>query len=348
MTVTMTLPESSVIESIVQEFTQTIPITILETTVVATIDETATATVATTTDVTQTNVSTVTATDTPVLHKRVTSDSSSSPASGATCTAEIIVPGSVPMYASACSGTARYSSACSCAGFTSSTTTVTAPAVTSTSTSTVYLSPTATVIATLSSDVSVTVSVTEAVPSTLTTTATTITNFDIVKTKTVTVDATSTVTVQPACTSGYNFVVTTGMYTGNFIVNDQLGSNPPDTSYVRFQPATTIPTRYFIRGDGSVYDENNQYSWVSVDQESYYVVSQMTDYGRAKRGVPQMRCSIDSSTTGGVPGSVGILACMVGSSPTMLVWYSGDYIYQEKMPEQSDSVARVAVVPASC
>lgn len=345
---TVTLPESSVIESTVQEFTQTIPITILETTVVATIDETATATVATTTDVTQTDINTVTVTDTPVLRRRVTSDSSSSPASGATCTAETIVPGSVPMYASACSGTARYSSACSCAGFTSATTIVTAPVVTSTTTSTVYLSPTTTVIATLSSDVSVTVSVTETVPSTLTTTATTITTFDVVATMTVTVDATSTVTVQAACTSGYHFVVTSGAYAGNFIVNDPLGSSPPDYSFIRFQLATTTPTRYFIREDGAVYDENNEYSWASLSRASHYFVLQMTDYGRAIRDVPQMRCSIDPSATGGVPGSIGILACTVSGSPTMLVSYNSNYLYQEKMPEQSDSVARVAVVPISC
>lgn len=48
------------------------------------------------------------------------------------------VPDVVPIYASACSGTARYSSACSCAGITASTTYAPTPA---TVTSTVYAAP---------------------------------------------------------------------------------------------------------------------------------------------------------------------------------------------------------------
>lgn len=46
-------------------------------------------------------------------------------------------PTSVPTYASACSGTVRYSSACSCWGITAMTTTVPTPTVTATVTTTV-------------------------------------------------------------------------------------------------------------------------------------------------------------------------------------------------------------------
>jgi hypothetical protein len=53
------------------------------------------------------------------------------------------IPSSVPIYATPCSGTVRYSSACSCLGVTASTKTLPAPivvvVVTATSTSTVYV-----------------------------------------------------------------------------------------------------------------------------------------------------------------------------------------------------------------
>jgi len=48
-----------------------------------------------------------------------------------------VVPSSIPAYASACSGSVRYSSACSCIGVIGETTTVAAPSRTVTSTTTV-------------------------------------------------------------------------------------------------------------------------------------------------------------------------------------------------------------------
>ncbi|KAF3933264.1 hypothetical protein ABW19_dt0208715 [Dactylella cylindrospora] len=50
---------------------------------------------------------------------------------------ETIIPSKIPAYASACSGSVRYSSACSCIGVTASTITVLAPSTTITETTTV-------------------------------------------------------------------------------------------------------------------------------------------------------------------------------------------------------------------
>lgn len=55
---------------------------------------------------------------------------------------QTIIPTIIPIYASACSGTARYSSACSCIGVSKTTTTVAAPLTTSTLTSTITTTPT--------------------------------------------------------------------------------------------------------------------------------------------------------------------------------------------------------------
>jgi len=56
----------------------------------------------------------------------------------------------VPSYASACSGSVRYVSACSCAGITASTTTLPASAVETTYTNTIYYTPTTTLTVTQS------------------------------------------------------------------------------------------------------------------------------------------------------------------------------------------------------
>ncbi|MCJ1309399.1 hypothetical protein MMC25_003058 [Agyrium rufum] len=58
-------------------------------------------------------------------------------------------PTAVPTYASACSGTARYSSACSCIGVTGKTTTLPVTTVTVTKTDTASVTPTNTVTATI-------------------------------------------------------------------------------------------------------------------------------------------------------------------------------------------------------
>jgi len=55
---------------------------------------------------------------------------------------QTVMPSNVPIYASACSGTVRYSSACSCLGLTKSTITVAAPTTVVPSTSTVTVTPT--------------------------------------------------------------------------------------------------------------------------------------------------------------------------------------------------------------
>lgn len=71
---------------------------------------------------------------------------------------------SIPKYASACSGAARYSSACSCIGVTRMTTTVGAPITLSTSISTIFITPTVLQTQTQTQTVSTTVVVTSTAP----------------------------------------------------------------------------------------------------------------------------------------------------------------------------------------
>ncbi|MCJ1387154.1 hypothetical protein MMC17_010287 [Xylographa soralifera] len=68
-----------------------------------------------------------------------------------------VSPSSVPTYASACSGTARYSSACSCFGVTHSTTTASTPSTTITVTATVIATATSIVTSTTILDITSTV-----------------------------------------------------------------------------------------------------------------------------------------------------------------------------------------------
>ncbi|KAI6707882.1 hypothetical protein JHW43_009592 [Diplocarpon mali] len=86
-------------------------------------------------------------------------------------------PLAYPSYASACSGTARYSSACSCLGLTLKTTTTTAIASTKTSTAYATTTPTTTTLVTQVSSSAVTVTTTIVV---LVTTSTTSTSVSVV------------------------------------------------------------------------------------------------------------------------------------------------------------------------
>ncbi|EPE24991.1 hypothetical protein GLAREA_11572 [Glarea lozoyensis ATCC 20868] len=61
---------------------------------------------------------------------------------------QTVIPSRIPVYASACSGAVRYSSACSCIGVIRSTTTVATPVGTTTITLTATQSPTSTVVVT--------------------------------------------------------------------------------------------------------------------------------------------------------------------------------------------------------
>jgi len=112
-------------------------------------------------------------------------------------------PSNVPSYASACSGTARYSSACSCNGISQSTTTL-APVVTSVTTTTT-VSPVTTVVATTTSTSSVTT--TESVSVTITQLGTSTVTVSAMTTTTSTTTMTVTMSPAPTCTYDYGNVV---------------------------------------------------------------------------------------------------------------------------------------------
>ena len=117
---------------------------------------------------------------------------------------DVRYPTAVPSYASACSGTVRFSSACACIGVTGSTTTIT-PAAT-VSTVTVSVTSTPTVVVGVTATETLPVTITEASEVLVTETAvTTITDLvSSVVIETVVVPTTTTATVDvapPVCTS---------------------------------------------------------------------------------------------------------------------------------------------------
>ncbi|MCJ1291374.1 hypothetical protein MMC34_002917 [Xylographa carneopallida] len=138
--------------------TQTVVVPVSETTTDATVDVTA----ATITDIVTVTLSTaiVTTTVATVVVQQ------SSPAKlklrdgfeqRVAPRAVTVSPSSVPTYASACSGTARYSSACSCFGITHSTSTASTPSTTITVTATATATATSVVTATATVDATTTV-----------------------------------------------------------------------------------------------------------------------------------------------------------------------------------------------
>ncbi|MCJ1437630.1 hypothetical protein MMC27_007017 [Xylographa pallens] len=106
-----------------------------------------------------------------------------------------VAPSSIPAYASACSGTSQYSSACSCIGVTPTTTTVTAPTTTTTKTITVSNTATSTVQASTTIENTILTTIITTIPTTIINTIiTTIPSTEvIVTTVPTTLDVTSTV-----------------------------------------------------------------------------------------------------------------------------------------------------------
>ncbi|MCJ1296775.1 hypothetical protein MMC34_008342 [Xylographa carneopallida] len=106
-----------------------------------------------------------------------------------------VAPSSIPAYASACSGTSQYSSACSCIGVTPTTTTVAAPTTTTTKTITVTNTATSIIQASTTVENTILTTVITTIPTTIVTTIiTTIPTTDIITTTVpVTVDVTATV-----------------------------------------------------------------------------------------------------------------------------------------------------------
>ncbi|MCJ1389204.1 hypothetical protein MMC18_002059 [Xylographa bjoerkii] len=111
-----------------------------------------------------------------------------------------VSPSSVPTYASACSGTARYSSACSCFGVTHSTSTATTPSTTITVTATA--TATATSLVTSTTVVDITTTVIASITLTDLITATMVVTDDVTATSVDAVTATSISVPLPAPCGG--------------------------------------------------------------------------------------------------------------------------------------------------
>ena len=128
-------------------------------------------------------------------------------------------PTAVPSYASACSGTVRYSSACACIGVTGSTTTVTPAATVSTVTVSVTSIPTVVVSVTAIETLPVTVTQASEVIVTETAVATITDLVSSVVIETVVVPTTTTATVDvaaPVCTT-FALQAESGDYQGLYV-----------------------------------------------------------------------------------------------------------------------------------
>ncbi|MCJ1287361.1 hypothetical protein MMC26_006710 [Xylographa opegraphella] len=160
ITQTATVTPATVTQTVIgSTVTQTVVATLSETTTAATVEVTA----ATVTDILTVTVSTALVTATvstvvvtagaPVVTLKVRDGSEQRIAPRAVT----VSPSSVPTYASACSGTVRYSSACSCFGVTHSTSTAPTPSTTVTVTATATATATSVVTTTATLDVTTTV-----------------------------------------------------------------------------------------------------------------------------------------------------------------------------------------------
>ncbi|MCJ1412899.1 hypothetical protein MMC19_006999 [Ptychographa xylographoides] len=242
-------------------------VTTAETTVTQTVTVTGTPTeidsvVATTTvDVTATTVVEETATIVDVETITLPADLSKRQATE--------TPSNIPTYASACSGSVRYSSACSCIGVTASTTTVAASTVTVTESSTV----TPTGIAGYT-----TVS-TEVVTVTDSTTAITTTDA--------TVTVTSTSTVAPTPQPTFVLVADNGPFQGQYAFVGIGG-------YINFTATALQATEFTISPSGMLETLSQEaYYNVNVGLSTFIIVNTAafaTEYG----GIP-IYCAITST-----------------------------------------------------
>jgi hypothetical protein len=158
---------------------------------------------------------------------------------------QTIAPSSVPKYASACSGTVRYSSACSCIGVTQSIVTVAAPTTIVTRANTATYTPSATsqVTQTVISSVTITTTATSVVVNTITSTIGSSSTVDT------TVSDTTTTTVAAATATCTSFILQAsgGGVDGQYI-------SLPGTSDETVQYFTTDPSSaalFTINGNGN-------------------------------------------------------------------------------------------------
>ncbi|KAF4549033.1 Hypothetical protein D9617_24g017470 [Elsinoe fawcettii] len=213
------------------------------------------------------------------------------------CLPSTTAPSRVPTYASACSGTVRYSSACSCAGITQAFTTIPAVTVTSTSTTTTTTTPLAT--STRTNTISNTITVTSVVPTTFDTTVATVT-----VPSPVTITTSITVTATATC-NAYRFAVTGGSRAGQYINGGTPDPNDINYGFLRFTTDLASASPFVIRPNGRVYG-NNIYGWIT--QSGPYYILQMTDASQSFYGVPSVTCSVSNGGTS-FPNAVGKLSC---------------------------------------
>lgn len=259
-----------------------------------------------------------------------------------TCAATTNSPSSVPAYASFCSGTVRYSSACSCAGITAATTTVPQQTVTTTSTSTVLVTPTSTVTVTTTNTVTTSTTSTIVIPTTLTTTDATAISLT---TTTTTVLATSTVTVAPIQTC-YNFKISGGPRDGQYLTANDPSNNPGAVGYsfITFTSDSTKIKSWKIRSDSKVYDgAQNVFGWTTRNNALYYIL-EMNDYSQSQYRINYVNCAVVS----------GSLSCTFDNgTPTNLVSCANQGVNLLQAPNVAGAgngcyALNVQAVPASC
>jgi hypothetical protein len=270
------------------------------------------------------------------LDKRVTS--------AGTCTAITNVPTRVPTYASACSGTVRYSSACSCDGIPGGTTTLTPSTVTATSTSTVHVTPTSTITATTTNNVLVTVTQTQTVPATFETTdATTI--VPSLYTQITDLVIPTTITVSPPICNAYNFVATNGARAGQFVTGGTPATNLVSYGFVNFTSNAADAMAFTLRSDGRVYGENT-YGWITGGSGLYYIL-QMTDNAQQTYGVRSVYCTVGNGDSSYV-GATGTLACTSNGNSVLLQYCpqtSNNLAQSPSSTTSSCTAANLAAVP---
>ncbi|KAH0336649.1 hypothetical protein KCU81_g8458, partial [Aureobasidium melanogenum] len=230
-----------------------------------------------------------------------------------TCAATTTSASSVPTYASACSGTVRYSSACQCAGLTAATTTLTASTTIITDTITVTVTPTATAQATQTQTISETTTSTDIIPTTISTTVTTVV---VTEPYTVTTSVVIPTTIGQNYCRSYLLVATAGHQIGQYVtasIPSQAISygNPELTSDV------SQAMSYVLGSDGRLYG-NNIYQVETTSNPAYNYLQQMNTassaYYEANYGYSPLHCSVAIAGVNVVGSSAGALSCTLQGS----------------------------------
>lgn len=239
------------------------------------------------------------------------------PTTANTCAATTTSASSVPTYASACSGTVRYSSACQCAGLTAATTTLTASTTTITETTTVTVTPTATAQATQTQTITETTTSTDIIPTTASTTATTVV---VTEPYTVTTSVVIPTTIGQNYCRSFLLVATAGNQKGQYVTapipSQSIGyGNPELTSDI------SQAMSYVLGLDGRLYG-NNIYQVDSTSNPAFNYMQQMNSasvaYYEASYGYSPLHCSVAIAGVDAVGSSAGALSCTLQGSAIFL------------------------------